>query len=237
MPKIVKSISFFALIMFGLQSSSCGRQSDEHTKLSAAARVPCGTDNEVPRLCSTDRSVDFEVRFDNIKRYTECGMSSADVYPAIDKTKPFLASTCAGSSGKFVSFGPFITIPETGWINAKVHVWPCPVSNLSMPEDLFALDVYSASLGGVLKRDIYNYSAYKFTKKNEFGGEIWDFAGTTSSLATSLDMKVGRWVEIPISAPITTSTPITDLEVRIQILSPRTCLQVLGKDITYTRHP
>lgn len=235
MPKIVQLNKIFAFLFFGMSLFSCGRIAEEHATLSASERIPCGDDNGIPRKCGTDRSVDFEVRFANLMRYSQCGMSSVDAYPFFDQTKPFLVSTCGGVSGKYVSYGPFLTIPASGWVNAKVHIWPCPVSNMSMPEDLFAVDIYSASLGGILKRDVYNYSNYRFTKRNEFGGDIWDFVGTTSSLAVAQDMKAGRWVEVPVSAPISTESQITDLEVRVQILSSKSCVQVLGTDITYTR--
>lgn len=227
--------------------------------------TPCGEENGIPIICESARVRTYLVRPDIMKKYTECGQLqdaagyAADGYQG-GPFEPYLKGRCKDQTypknenfGKFMVYGPFIALPKSGYVLATLHISLQEVATL-YPEDwpnpdtaVFKVELYSASLGGKLNDYIYRLSDFT-GKMPPFALRFWT-GGKESSLAKgkSFPDKIPwgtsgtrffpwapvNWRSLEIGS--TLSQPITDLEVRVQILHGEANPSLLGIDVRYTQ--
>lgn len=107
--------------------------------------------------------------------------------------------------------------------------WP---SNYAPNEAMFAVDIYSATLGGSLSRpDPFDYSDF-VTHSVQGVHEVRAFSGTPSPLAQGKNLPEG-WKVVELTARVPSA--ITDLEVRVQSIHPHMNVSVLAVEITHIR--
>ena len=214
--------------------TACGSSSvsDSTSALFVEAK-PCGDDNGIPKFCRTDRVTEYTVNVDNLLRFTQCG--SKNTWPGLD---PYVSGLCGGvNAGQFVTFGPYLTIREPGQIVARIHLLPNKLigswpNNYSPAEPMFAVDIYSATLGGSLSRpDPFDYSDFGVVGTQ--GAQVYmGFQAPSSPLAVGKKLPEGFKV-VEITGRV--NSPITDLEVRVQSIHRDMSVSVLAVEITHIR--